>query len=246
MKKSIIIAGCAVFTIGLAGCGANNNAADDNGDQQVEISQVQRGPATEGTKLQLADRAERQVEQMQEVDDARVIISENNAYVAVRLAENNGENNGNASVNDALDDNGRTFAENGRVDQGDNRAGNDGIIDGKGDAGNDDRQKSGSTNRNNVFGNDNDNGNGNMNGIGNTNMNGNATGNTMNGNNSQLEMQIEQRVRQANNRIDKVYVSVDRNAYDRMGTFADDIRTDRNRDGMFEDFRNAMDGFFER
>lgn len=246
MKKSIIIAGCAVFTIGLAGCGANNNAADDNGDQQVEISQVQRGPATEGTKLQLADRAERQVEQMPEVDDARVIISENNAYVAVRLADNNGENNGNASVNDALDGNGRTFAENGRVDQGDNRAGNDGIIDGKGDAGNDDRQKAGSTNRNNVFGNDNDNGNGNMNGIGNTNMNGNATGNTMNGNNSQLEMQIEQRVRQANNRIDKVYVSVDRNAYDRMGTFADDIRTDRNRDGMFEDFRNAMDGFFGR
>ncbi|MFT9597236.1 YhcN/YlaJ family sporulation lipoprotein [Mesobacillus sp.] len=246
MKKSIIIAGCAVFTIGLAGCGANNNAADDNGDQQVEISQVQRGPATEGTKLQLADRAERQVEQMPEVDDARVIISENNAYVAVRLADNNGENNGNASVNDALDGNGRTFAENGRVDQGDNRAGNDGIIDGKGDAGNDDRQKAGSKNRNNVFGNDNDNGNGNMNGIGNTNMNGNATGNTMNGNNSQLEMQIEQRVRQANNRIDKVYVSVDRNAYDRMGTFADDIRTDRNRDGMFEDFRNAMDGFFGR
>ena len=246
MKKSIIIAGCAVFTMSLAGCGANNNAADDNGDQQVEISQVQRGPATEGTKLQLADRAERQVEQMQEVDDARVIISENNAYVAIRLAENNGENNGNASVNDALDDNGRTFAENGRVDQGDNRAGNDGIIDGKGDAGNDDRQKSGSTNRNNVFGNDNDNGNGNMNGIGNTNMNGNATGNTMNGRNGQLEQQIEQRVRQANNRIDNVYVSVDRNAYNRMGTFADDIRTDRNRDGMFEDFRNAMDGFFGR
>ena len=76
MKKSFILAGCAVFTLGLAGCGANNNAADNNRDQQVEISQVQRGPATEGTKLQLSDRAERQVEQMPEVDDARVIISE--------------------------------------------------------------------------------------------------------------------------------------------------------------------------
>nr|WP_285289135.1 YhcN/YlaJ family sporulation lipoprotein [Bacillus sp. ISL-41] len=231
----------------MTGCGANNNAADDNGEQQVEISQVQRGPATEGTRLQLADRAERQVEQMPEVDDARVIISENNAYVAVRLADNNGENNGNASVNDALDGNGRTFAENGRVDQGDNnRAGNDGIIDGKGDAGNGDHQNAGNTNGNNIFGNGNDNGNGNMNGIGNTDMNGNAAGNTMNGNKSQLEQQIEQRVRQANNRIDNVYVSVDRNAYDRMGTFADDIRTDRNRDGMFEDFREAMDGFFGR
>ncbi|MBT2684754.1 YhcN/YlaJ family sporulation lipoprotein [Bacillus sp. ISL-37] len=246
MKKSFILAGCAAISFGLAGCGANNNAADDNGEQQVEISQVQRGPATEGTRLQLADRAERQVEQMPEVDEARVIISENNAYVAVRLAGNNTDNNGNADVNDALDGNGRTFAENGRVDQGDNRAGNDGIIDGKGDAGNGDRQNAGNTNGNNIFGNGNDNGNGNMNGIGNTDMNGNATGNTMNGNKSQLEQQIEQRVRQANNRIDNVYVSVDRDAFNRMGTFADDIRTDRNRDGMFEDFRDAMDGFFGR
>lgn len=246
MKKSIIIAGCAVFTMGLAGCGANNNAVDNNRDQQVEISQVRRGPATEGNKLQLADRAERQVEQMPEVDDARVIISENNAYVAVRLADNNLDNDGNAEINDALDGNGRTFAENGRVDQDDSRDGNDGIIDGKGDAGNGDRQNAGNTNRNNVFDNDNNNGMGNMNGIGNTDMNGNAAGNTMNGKNGQLEQQIEQRVRQANNRIDNVYVSVDRNAYDRMGTFADDIRTDRNRDGMFEDFREAMDGFFGR
>jgi hypothetical protein len=246
MKKSIIIAGCAVFTMGLAGCGANNNAADNNRDQQVEISQVRRGPATEKNRLQLADRAERQVEQMPEVDDARVIISENNAYVAVRLAGNNADNNGNADVNNALDGNGRTFAENGRVDQDDSRKGNDGVIDGHGDAGDRERQNAGNTNGNNVFGNDNDNGNGTMNGIGNTDMNGNATGNTMNGNNGQLEMQIEQRVRQANNRIDNVYVSVDRNAYDRMGTFADDIRTDRNRDGMFEDFREAMDGFFGR
>lgn len=246
MKKSFIIAGCAVFTMGLAGCGANNNAADNNRDQQVEISQVRRGPATEGNRLQLADRAERHVEQMPEVDDARVIISDNNAYVAVRLADNTQENGGNAEINDALDGNGRTFAENGRVDQSDSRDGNDGIIDGKGDAGNGDRQNAGNTNGNNVFDNGNDNGNGNMNGIGNTDMNGNAAGNTMNGTNGQLEQQIEQRVRQANKRIDNVYVSVDRNAYDRMGTFADDIRTDRNRDGMFEDFRNAMDGFFGR
>ncbi|NKE05869.1 YhcN/YlaJ family sporulation lipoprotein [Mesobacillus selenatarsenatis] len=246
MKKSFILAGCAVFTMGLAGCGANNNAADNNRDQQVEISQVRRGPATENNKLQLADRAERQVEQMPEVDDARVIISENNAYVAVRLADNNLESDGNAEINDAMDGNGRTFAENGRVDQDDSRDGNDGIIDGKGDAGNGDRQNAGNTNGNNIFDNDNNNGMGNMNGIGNTDMNGNAAGNVMNGNDGQLEQQIEQRVRQANNRIDNVYVSIDRNAYDRMGTFADDIRTDRNRDGMFEDFRNAMDGFFGR
>lgn len=203
MKKSIIIAGCAAFTIGLAGCGANNNAADDNDQQQAQISQVKRGPATEGNRLQLADRAERQVEQMPEVDDARVIISENNAYVAVRLADNNMDQNGNAEINDTLDGNGRTFAENGRVDQDDRNTGNDGIIDGQGDAGN---------------------------------------GQERNG----LEQEIEQKVRQAHKGIDSVYVSVDNNVFDRMGTFADDIRNDRNRDGLFEDFRNAMDDFFGR
>lgn len=232
MKKSIIIAGCAVFTMGLAGCGANNNAADNNRDQQVEINQVRRGPvATEDNRLQLADRTERQIEQMPEVDDARVIISDNNAYVGVRLADNNLDNDGNAQVNDALDGNGRTFAKNGRVDQDDSSAGNDGIIDGQGDAGKDRRNDG--NNGANILGNGNDN-----------DMNGTVrnNGKTV----TLLEKQIEQRVRQTNKGIDRVYVSVDRTAYNRMGTFADDIRTDRNRDGLFEDFRNSMDDLFRR
>ncbi|WHX41042.1 YhcN/YlaJ family sporulation lipoprotein [Mesobacillus sp. AQ2] len=232
MKKSIIIAGCAVFTMGLAGCGANNNAAENNRDQQVEINQVRRGPvATEDNRLQLADRTERQIEQMPEVDDARVIISDNNAYVGVRLADNNLDNYGNAQVNDALDGNGRTFAKNGCVDQDESSAGNDGIIDGQGDAGKDRRNDG--NNGANILGNGNDN-----------DMNGTV------GNNGEdvtlLEKQIEQRVRQTNKGIDRVYVSVDRTAYNRMGTFADDIRTDRNRDGLFEDFRNSMDDLFRR
>lgn len=232
MKKSIIIAGCAVFTMGLAGCGANNNAAENNRDQQVEINQVRRGPvATEDNRLQLADRTERQIEQMPEVDDARVIISDNNAYVGVRLADNNLDNDGNAQVNDALDGNGRTFAKNGRVDQDDSSAGNDGIIDGQGDAGKDRRNDG--NNGANILGNGNDN-----------DMNGTVrnNGKTV----TLLERQIEQRVRQTNKGIDRVYVSVDRTAYNRMGTFADDIRTDRNRDGLFEDFRNSMDDLFRR
>jgi hypothetical protein len=234
MKKSIIIAGCAVFTMGLAGCGANNNAADNNRDQQVEISQVRRGPATEENRLQLADRAERQVEQMPEVDDARVIISENNAYVAVRLAGNNADNNGNADVNNALDGNGRTFAENGRVDQDDSRAGNDGVIDGHGDAGDGKRQNAGTGDRgNNIFGTDNGNG---------TDVGTDRNGARENG----LEREIEQKVRQSHRGIDNVYVSVDNNAFDRMGTFADDIRNNRNRDGLFEDFRDTMNNFFGR
>ena len=246
MKKSLILAGCAAITFGLAGCGANNNAANDNNDdgqQRVQTNQVGRGPATEENRLQLADRAERQVEQMKEVSDAHVIISNNNAYVAVRLAGNdnnagagnNMDNNGNANVNNALDGNGKTFGENGRVDQEDNRAGNDGIIDGKGDAGNGNRQNAGTDNGgdNNMFGT----GNGNDTNTG-------TDRNTVGGNG--LEREIEQKVRQANAGIDNVYVSVDNNAYDRMGTFADDIRNNRNMDGMFDNFSNTMGNFFGR
>jgi hypothetical protein len=253
VKKSLIIAGCAVFTMGLAGCGANNNAADDNGEQQVQISQVKRGPATEENRLQLADRAERQVEQMPEVDDARVIISENNAYVAVRLADNFNEENGNAEVNDALDGNGRTFAKNGRVDQDNGNAGNDGVIDGHGDAGNGNRQNAGTTNGGNtIF--DTDDGNGRNAGMDTDSARGNGTNAGMDGNNARgngqdltpLEKEIQDKVRQSHKGIERVYVSVDDNAFDRMGTFADEIRNDRNRDGLFEDFRNTMDNFFGR
>nr|WP_251009514.1 YhcN/YlaJ family sporulation lipoprotein [Bacillus sp. ISL-39] len=241
----------------MAGCGANDNAANDNNDngqQRVQINQVRRGPATENNRLQLADRAERQVEQMPEVDDARVIISENNAYVAVRLADNgnntgagnNTDGNGNGNMNNALDGNGQTFAENGRVNQDQGQAGNDGIIDGKGDAGNGDRQNAGTGDggySNNIFGT----GNGNGTDAGTGNGNGTDAGagrNTAGGNG--LEREIEQKVRQAHRGIDNVYVTVDNNAFDRMGTFADDIRNDRNRDGIFEDFRNTMGNFFGR
>ena len=249
MKKSLILASCAAITFGLAGCGANNNAANDNNDngqQRVQTSQVDRGPAAdEGGRLLLADRAERQVEQMPEVDDARVVISGNTAYVAVRLAGNgnnagagnNMDNNGNADVNDALDGNGRTFAENGRVDQDDNRGGNNGIIDGKGDAGNDDRRGDARNgNRQNA---DTQDGGYSNNIFGTGNGNGTDAGNG-------LESEIEQQVRRANRGIDNVYVSVDNNAFDRMGTFTDDIRNNRNMDGMFENFRDTMGNFFGR
>lgn len=241
MKKTLIVLGCTVFTFGLAACGANNNAAndDDNGQQQVQISQVNQGTATDGRTLRVANIAEQQVEQLEEVDNAHVIISDNNAYVAVKLADNRNNNfartdnnmdeNGNAIVNDALDGNGRTFAENGRVKQDPNRDGNDGIIDGNGDAGNRDRLNA-ADNRVRVNNAD-DSG---------------ITENYYSQATNIFEQQITDIVRKNDARINKVYISVDNNVYNKMGRYADDIRTDRNRENLFQDFTNNVNNIFRR
>lgn len=240
MKKSLIVLGCAVFTSGLAGCGANNNAVNDdnNGRQQVQISQVNQGPATDGRTLRVANIAEQQVEQLEEVDNAHVIISDNNAYVAVKLADNRNNNvartdnnpdeNGNVIVNDALDGNGRTFAENGRVKQDPNRDGNDGIIDGNGDAGNRDRLNTDNRVR-----------------VNNADDSG-ITENYYSQATNIFEQQITDIVRKTDSRINKVYISVDNNVYNKMGRYADDIRTDRNRENLFEDFTNNVNNIFRR
>jgi hypothetical protein len=240
MKKSLIVIGCTVFTIGLAGCGANNNAVNDdnNGQQQVQISQVNQGPATDGRTLRVANIAEQQVEQLEEVDNAHVIISDNNAYVAVKLADNRNNNvartdnnpdeNGNVIVNDALDGNGRTFAENGRVQQDPNRDGNDGIIDGNGDAGNRDRLNADNRVR-----------------VNNADDSG-ITENYYSQATNIFEQQITDIVRKTDSRINKVYISVDNNVYNKMGRYADDIRTDRNRENLFDDFTNNVNNIFRR
>jgi hypothetical protein len=205
------------------------------------------------------------------VEDAHVIISENNAYVTVRMNNNNAnnnnnrENNGNARVND-MDQNGGGFIENGTVNPDRNKGtADDGVIDGQGDAGSGDRQNAAGGNRNNntIFGNTTGGNNaamggsttghgGSAAGAGNAGGNGN-TGDTNAGDtgatnysevSSKFEQKIADQVRQADKRIHKVFVSVDPDLYNRMGTFADDIRTNRNRDGLFDNFNTTMNDFF--
>ncbi|KKK37485.1 hypothetical protein WQ57_13650 [Mesobacillus campisalis] len=274
MKKTWIVAGCAVLSLSLAGCGVNNNAARDDNNQGPQVMNNQDRPRTfnnnnrDGNRtLTISDRAEKQVEKMEEVEDAHVIISENNAYVTVRMNNNNNnnnnrENNGNARVND-MDRNGEGFIEEGTVkpDRNRNRA-DDGIIDGQGDAGSGDLQNAGAGNRNNnntIFGNNDTGGNNAAMGGSTTGNGGSAAGAGNAGNNtagdtgratnysevsSKFEQKIADQVRQADKRIHKVFVSVDPDLYDRMGTFADDIRNNRNRDGMFDNFNTTMNDFF--
>lgn len=308
MKKGWIMLSSAILTLGLAGCGGNDNAGDNNNGQKVQNQdrpRILNDDRNERT-LRISDRAERQVEKMDEVNDARVIISNNNAYVTVRLngknnngnannngnngnragagtagtragagtgagtagtgagagtygtgtgtgmaaGNNNADNNGNARVNDTLDGNGGDFVDNGTVNQdGNGRNGSDGMIDGKGDAGKGNRQNAGGNNGNggdtNIFGAGN--GNGNNNGA-----NGNNGGDNVDGDteysevSNAFEQRIADQVRKADKRIHKVFVSMDTDLYDRMGTYADDIRTNRDRDGLFDDFNADMNDFFGR
>ncbi|RHW41720.1 hypothetical protein D1B31_08395 [Neobacillus notoginsengisoli] len=129
----------ALLLFGLAGCGTNNN---DNAKNKVMTNRARINNVGDQQQLRVSDRAARAVERLKEVDRAHVIISNNNAYVAVRMNDNNGRNgtgiynndnrNGNRMNNNVNRNGNNDFMDNGRI----NQHGNDGIINGKGDAGN--------------------------------------------------------------------------------------------------------------
>lgn len=271
MKKRLSILTASAFVLGLAACGTDDNAGD-NDKQKVQTNQVKINNTDNGSKrLSLSDRAERQVEQMNEVDDANVIISNNNAYVAVKLRDGgngNNENNGNGNRDGGNNEangngganNGEAFGggagtggtggtgtggagtggsgtgdkagtagngipgdNDGRVNQN-NGKGSDGLIDGNGDAGNGNNKDNAKINKN---------------------------GDDKNGEHyskvsTKFEQRIADQVRQADDRIHRVYVSFDKNFYNTMGNYANDIRDNNNREGLFEDFNNTIDDVFRR
>ncbi|OLS36766.1 YhcN/YlaJ family sporulation lipoprotein [Bacillus sp. MRMR6] len=270
MKKSwTILSSAAVLSLCLAGCGGDNQAGGQNREngnnntigQNVRNNQVgtrnvnNNRNAMNDRTLRVADQAEQQVEKMAEVDEAHVIIANNNAYVAVRMANNNNNNN-NANNNNANTNptNTNTAGNNGFVNQ-DGRSGTiqDGMIDGQGDAGTNRRNTGMGTNGNNARNNNNNN---NFIGTERTNRNNGTQGNNEVGTaprtvhytevSNAFGQKIADQVRQADNKIHKVYISVNPDLYTRMNTYAEDIRTDRNRPGLFEDFTNTVNDFFGR
>ena len=86
----------------------------------------------------------------------------------------------------------------------------------------------------------------NNNGNNNNNAIGTKEGNQYSKVSNRFEQNIADQVRKADNKIHKVYVSVDPNLYNRMNTYANDIRTNGNRDGLFEDFNATVNDFFGR
>src|SRR3954454_19662074 len=113
MKKSWMILGSAVLSLSLTGCGGDDNARGDDNNNGAKVQSNEVRPIANNRNnnrtLRISDRAEKQVERLNQVDDAHVIISNNNAYVTVRLANNQNNNN---NANNGNNQNARTSMDN--------------------------------------------------------------------------------------------------------------------------------------
>lgn len=73
----------------LTACGANSAADDKNKEENERGSKAQNvDDKNNNSRMRVADKAQDKIENMQEVRHANVIVTENNAYVAVVLEDN--------------------------------------------------------------------------------------------------------------------------------------------------------------
>ena len=260
--------------MGLTGCSANqkNNVNDDTVKRNFNATSTnnQNRAILNDTnqKLRISTRASKSVERMEEVDQAHVIVRNNNAYVAVRLKNNgtgttgtngtrgNGTNTGTTNTgtngsNSQMYGNGFNSGATGTtgMDGNKNHAGTSGMggtginnsSTGRSDAGVNNNGTTGIGNNNNTTG---------INGTGGSGANGAAGNGTtgLGGNNysevsSPLEQKIADQVRAADTKIHKVYVSVNPDFFNQMTTYSSNIGNGKNR-GLLNDFSNTVRRFF--
>ncbi len=73
----------------ITACGADSAADDNNKKENNRGTKVQNvDDENNDSKMRVADKAQDKIENMQEVRHANVIVTENNAYVAVVLEDN--------------------------------------------------------------------------------------------------------------------------------------------------------------
>lgn len=281
MKKGLITFVLTSTLIGLTGCaGDNQNAGEDNNGGNLGVNNVRNdvrnndnngvtGRNVSNQKLRVSSRAANNVERLGEVDQAHVIIRNNDAYVAVQLNNQRDTTGDRAGMG--------TNTRNNRGGNGDNamntqntrnatNTGNTGITGNYTNSG-----ITGTTNHNlntgagaitgnntgagtdRITGTNTNTGNNGNGGTG-TNMGNNGTG--VNGNNgtgdtnykevsTRLEQRIADQVRAADRNIHKVYVSYDNDFYNQMNTYTNDIQNGRNRDGIWDDFTDTVGRFFD-
>jgi spore cortex protein len=82
MKKGLILLAILIFSLDLTGCTKNNVNKNDVTKNNITTDRDHR------SKMRVADDAAKKVADMPEVDAANVIVTKNNAYVAVKLAAN--------------------------------------------------------------------------------------------------------------------------------------------------------------
>lgn len=232
MNKKCIALALATFLSGLAGCGgdSDNNAASNRNDN-VQMHKVgtnnQNGNIGNNVNqnLRASTRAANNVERLKEIDEARVIIRGNDAYVAVRL-ENDRNSAGMGTTNTGT---GTTGTDTGH---GTNNTGTGvgyGTDTGYGTS-------AGATNTGTGAG---------YGGTNNTDTGTIDLGRTRHGQvSSTLERRITNQVRAADRDIRNVHVSVDPTFFGQMTNYTNNMRDGRNGDGLFEDFTDTVRRFF--
>ncbi len=219
----------ATTLFGLTGCADNKDNAVNNNTNNLGTNNV-RNNAINGVNvrnvsnqnLRVSARAIRNVESLNAVDQANVIIRNNDAYVAVRLK---GTQNG-------------TRARGGTTGTGPNMNATYGNGYNSGTTG-----ANGSANLHATTGNRN-----NANITGTTGTTTNARINRANDltarGNDTLDQKIINQVRAADRSIDNVYISYDTNTFGQMTNYSNDIRTGTNRNGLWNDFTNSVNRMF--
>ncbi|SMQ78100.1 sporulation lipoprotein, YhcN/YlaJ family [Bacillus sp. OV166] len=88
MKKSLILIAILIFSLELTGCARYNVNKNDlvNRDQNVTRNNIDNVRDNNDSRMRVADDAAKKVTDLKEVDTANVIVTENNAYVAVKLS----------------------------------------------------------------------------------------------------------------------------------------------------------------
>ena len=89
MKKIWMLLSAMLLSIALMGCGnrEDNNTATNN-ENNAEVEENDADTAKNDENLELADEASDKINELEEVENSTVFITENNAYVAVVLNKN--------------------------------------------------------------------------------------------------------------------------------------------------------------
>ncbi|MFL6562347.1 MAG: YhcN/YlaJ family sporulation lipoprotein [Bacillus sp. (in: firmicutes)] len=242
VKKSWVTFVLATTLLGLTGCANNdNNAAKNNANNLGANNNANNGVNVRNVSnqnLRVSNRAVRNVESLKQVDRAHVIIRNNDAYVAVRLAGNqNGTRAGGGTTGTGTNMN-ATYG-NGYNSGTTGTNGNANLNANTGNRNNNANLNTNTGNRNNVN---------NMNAnIGNGNNANNMNVNNGNGNNAgtnALNQKIKSQVRAADRSIDNVYISYNTDTFGRMTNYSNNIRTGTNRNGLWNDFSNSVNRMF--
>lgn len=231
-KKGVLTFVLATALLGITGCNNNDNVAG-NRNENLGAKNVRNNENNDffptnktNQNLRLSSRASKNVELLKEVDQAHVIIRNNDAYVAVSLNQNHLDGNRGIAPG--------TSGMTGTRDTGTGlKLGNSGADVKRnydGTTGTDNTEITGSERR------------------GTTRTTGRKVGTGDNTNykkvSSPLDKRIEKQVHAADNSIDTVYISYDTDFFGRMTNYSNDLRKGRNRDRIWNDFDNAINGVF--